>query len=168
MEEIEFGKVDIIERIFSLYPTINIKDLVQQFLIEDRNNEIEEFEEDGIDDNFGYMMNLKYKNGTKFYSSFSDYFISLDNSDKVVIDFTWINLLHKKLRAKSNHEANDYLISINNLINNLEDNNEHNLTQEQIKIMREKLQSVAFNKYTKDTPILSEEDKIILMQEYCD
>ena len=167
LEVIDFGSTQFIDRVLQLYPDLNLEDLVNLFLKSEENKSLKFVEEDGIDSTYGYIayMTKKDIHTEPIYASFSDKFISLDNSYNVDLNFNWINLIYDKLRQKTQHEANDYLINVSETIDMLED---CDFNKEDIDMARKKLQAVSFGVYSKSKPIMSEAEIIMFMHQNCD
>lgn len=161
MNNLNYDATEVINRIFSLYPTMKMEDLVEEYLEDDRNYEIRQVEYLGPNEDRGMLCSMLDKNGTEFYVTFSDLFIGPDENN-LIMDFTWINLLDKKLRHKSPKEANDYLISVNETIDNLEADKQAKIKKKEIILMRNKLQAISAGKYSKTNPVLSECQRLIL------
>ena len=149
MTNVNYGQTKYLEKLKELYPLNSIDWFVLDYLTRDGNSEIIDNEEYGKDKDFGYVVILTDKNGTRFGGTFSDYLISLDNTCDLVLDFTWINMVYSHLNLKAKEDAKNYLEGASLIIDAIEKDRNTIENKKMVEKMRQTLETISHCKYSK-------------------
>lgn len=161
MEELEFGKVDFIEKVFELYPEIDINHLAEEYF-KQADIDIKEYEEDGIDEDFGYLLHTYNKQSNNLSIGFSDIFVSTEEISK--FDPIWINIIAKKLKAKSYSDYEEYLNHAQNTLDFFNKNkDELEFQTKELKNLQECLFAIDAGVFTPEKQTLTEAEKLSYM-----
>jgi len=161
MEEFEFDKIDFIEKVFELYPNLNINKLAEEYFKQSKLN-FDEYQEDGIDKDFGYMLYASNKDSNNLLIAFSNKYVTIENISK--FDPIWINIIAKKLKAKSYSDYESYLNDVQTTLNRfVENKDELGFQNKELKNLQESLFAIDAGVFTPEKPTLTEAEKTSYM-----
>ena len=170
------GNIEFIEKLFDLTPC-NIEDIAAKYLkakrgLSDAEIQDKHLEFSGVDDEMGYMVDFDGEDGIEFLG-LSDSFVSTfndsDSSATATIDPIWVNILYKNLYKASGFQANQYMVSMYTLVDELEvGDGDIVISHEQAQDLKDRFLAIEARLFTPQKQKLTEAEKIMFMTENID